>query len=61
MAVTLGEITDWNREAVLALRVAPGQERFVGSVRNALAQATRYPHANPWYRAVCGVANRSGS
>ncbi len=53
MAVTLGEITDRNREAVLALRVAPGQERFVGSVRNALAQAARYPHANPWYRAVC--------
>ena len=52
MAVTLGEITDRNREAVLALRVAPGQERFVGSVRNALAQAGRYPHANPWYRVV---------
>jgi diamine N-acetyltransferase len=53
VAVTLGEITDRNREAVLALRVTPGQERFVGSVRNALAQAARYPHANPWYRAVC--------
>jgi diamine N-acetyltransferase len=52
VAVTLGEITDRNREAVLALRVAPGQERFVGSVRNALAAAARDPHANPWYRAV---------
>ena len=51
--MTLGEITDRNREAVLALRVAAGQERFVGSVRNALAQAARYPHASPWYRAVC--------
>ncbi len=38
MAVILGEITDRNREAV-ALRVAPGQERFVGSVRSALAEA----------------------
>jgi len=53
VAVTLGEITDRNREAVLALRVAPGQERFVGSVRSALAEAARYPHAKPWYRMVC--------
>jgi hypothetical protein len=30
VAVTLGEITDRNRDAVLALRVAPRQERFVG-------------------------------
>jgi len=52
VAVTLGEITDRNREAV-ALRVAPGQERFVGSVRSALAEAAGYPHAKPWYRAVC--------
>jgi cobalamin biosynthesis protein CobD/CbiB len=37
--VTLGEITDGNREAVLALRVAPEQERFVSSVRNSLAEA----------------------
>ena len=49
VAVTLGEITDRNREAVLALRVAPGQERFVGSVRSALAEAAGYPHAKPWY------------
>jgi hypothetical protein len=38
MAVTLRELTDVNREAVLALRVASQQERFVGgSVQNALA------------------------
>ena len=53
MVVTLSEITGRNREAVLALRVAPGQERFVGSVRSALADAVGYPHAKPWYRAVC--------
>ncbi len=52
MAVTLDEITDRNREAVLALRVAPRQERFVGSARSALAEAARYPLAKPWYRAV---------
>jgi diamine N-acetyltransferase len=52
VVVTLGEITDRNREAVLALRVAPGQELF-GSVRSALAEAAEYPHAKPWYRAVC--------
>ncbi len=53
MAVTLDEITDRNHDAVLALRVPPGQERFVGSVRNALAEAAEYPDAKPWYRAVC--------
>jgi diamine N-acetyltransferase len=52
MAITLREVTDANREAVLALRVAAGQERFVGSVRGALAEAAAYPHAKPWYRAV---------
>ncbi|WP_207914570.1 GNAT family N-acetyltransferase [Micromonospora sp. KC213] len=52
MVVTLREITDANREAILALRVAPGQERFVSSVRDALREAVEYPHAKPWYRAV---------
>jgi GNAT superfamily N-acetyltransferase len=52
VGVALGKITDGNREAVLALRVAPGQEQFVGSVRGALADAAEYPHARPWYRAV---------
>jgi len=50
--VTLAEITGANREAVPALRVAPGQEQFVGSVRDALAGAVEYPHARPWCRAV---------
>jgi diamine N-acetyltransferase len=52
VAVTLGEITDLNRDTVLALRVGPEQERFVGSVAGALADAAEYPHARPWYRAV---------
>lgn len=52
MVVTLREITEENRDAVLALQVAPDQERFVGTVRGALEDAARYPNANPWYRAV---------
>jgi diamine N-acetyltransferase len=52
VAVTLEELTDLNRDAVLALRVAPEQERFVGSVDGALTDAAEYPHAMPWYRAV---------
>jgi GNAT superfamily N-acetyltransferase len=52
VVVTLGEITDRNRGAILALRVAPAQERFVSSVRAALADAAEYPQVNPWYRAV---------
>jgi GNAT superfamily N-acetyltransferase len=52
VVVTLAEITEANREAILALAVAPEQQRFVGSVRWALADATDYPHAKPWYRAV---------
>jgi diamine N-acetyltransferase len=53
MAVTLRDLTDENRQAVLALRVSPEQERFVGgSVQNALADAAEYPQAKPWYRAV---------
>lgn len=53
--VTLVGITDRNREAVLAMRVAPEQERFVGSVHGALEEAAEYPHAKPWSRAVYAV------
>ena len=50
--VTLRELTDANRDEVIALRVAPGQERFVSSVAESLRNAEAYPEANPWYRAV---------
>ena len=60
MVVTLEEITDQNREAVLALRLAPGQERFVSSVADSLAEAAEYPHAKPWYRAVFASGERAG-
>lgn len=52
MTVSLREVVEANRAAVLALRVAPGQERFVGSTAGALAAAAEYPQARPWYRAV---------
>lgn len=51
--VRLVEITDANRDAVCALRVKPGQERFVASVARSLEQAAATPEAEPWYRAVC--------
>jgi diamine N-acetyltransferase len=60
MAVTLVEITDENREAVLALRAAPGQERFVSTVPDSLAEAAEYPQAKPWYRAVYASAEPAG-
>jgi len=34
------------------LRVAAAQERFVGTVARALADAREIPEAKPWYRAV---------
>jgi diamine N-acetyltransferase len=61
VTVSLVELSDENREAALALRVAPGQERFVGgSVRDALADAAEYPHAKPWYRVVCAGSEPVG-
>jgi diamine N-acetyltransferase len=51
-AVTLREITDENRQAVLALRVEPSQERFVGTVAGALRDARDIPEGKPWYRAI---------
>lgn len=52
MSVSLRKIDDTNRTAVLALRVASKQEQFVGTVREALADAQAYPQANPWVRAI---------
>lgn len=51
-ALTLREVTDENREEVLAVRVAPAQTRFVGTVAEALRDAEEFPEAKPWYRAI---------
>jgi GNAT superfamily N-acetyltransferase len=50
--VDLCEITDDNRNAVLGLSVAPHQVRFVGTVADALKDATEIPEGKPWVRAV---------
>ena len=50
--VTLRELTDGTLGPVLALRVAPTQERFVGTVARALQEAHETPEGKPWYRAV---------
>jgi diamine N-acetyltransferase len=48
--VTLRPLTDANRDAVAALRVAPGQEAFVSSVADSLREAAEHPgaHAVQW-------------
>jgi len=50
--VNLRELTDANRDEVLALRLAPGQDQFVSTVAESLNEADEYPQASPWYRAV---------
>lgn len=52
MTVVLSAITDENRDEVVALRVAPSQTRFVGTVADALADADEIPEGKGWYRAV---------
>jgi hypothetical protein len=41
-----------NREAVEALRVAPGKERFVSGVRVSMREAAAEPGAQPICRAI---------
>ena len=53
MTVTLQEIAEEDLSAVLALTLAPGQERFVSSVAESLQEAEEHPEGNPWFRAVC--------
>ena len=50
--VSLREITDQNREAVVALRIAPSQEGYVSTVSDSLEEARDTPEGNPWYRAI---------
>jgi GNAT superfamily N-acetyltransferase len=52
VTITLQEIVESNAESVLALRLAPGQERFVSSVAESLREAENSPEGNPWFRAV---------
>jgi len=49
--VTLVPLADADRAAAEALRVAPGQERFVSSVVESLREAAEHPDARP----ICWV------
>jgi diamine N-acetyltransferase len=50
--ISLRPITDANREAVEALAVVPGQERFVSGVRESLLEAAKEPGAQALYWAI---------
>jgi len=43
--ITLRDLQDSDRDAVLALRLAPGQRRFVSTVPESLAEAAKEPGA----------------
>ena len=58
--VTLRNVTDDNRDEIVALSVAPAQQRFVGTVAGALADAEEIPEGNPWYRAVYAAGEPVG-
>jgi diamine N-acetyltransferase len=50
--VSLRPLSDSNRQAAEALRVSPGQERFVSSVADSLREAAEHPDARPMYWVV---------
>jgi GNAT superfamily N-acetyltransferase len=52
VSIELREVGDEVRDDLRSLRLGPGQDRFVSTVEESLAEAERYPQANPWYRAV---------
>ena len=51
-AIELREISDANRDAVLAVHAGPAEGRFVSSVADSIEEAAESPEGNPWYRAV---------
>ena len=50
--ITLREIDDANRDAVVALAVTTEQSHYVADVATSLREAVEYPEAKAWYRAV---------
>lgn len=50
--IQLREITSEDHDAVVAVRVAEPQLRYVGTVEDALLEAEEAPEGSPWYRAV---------
>lgn len=47
MDITIAPVTPENREVVSALRVRPGQEGFIETVAECLAEADELPHWRP--------------
>jgi len=50
--VTLREITDANRDDIVALSAGAAEGRFVASVAKSFKDAAETPEGNPWYRAI---------
>jgi GNAT superfamily N-acetyltransferase len=50
--IELREITQANRDAVVAIHAGHAQGRFVSSVADSLREAAETPEGSPWYRAV---------
>jgi len=50
--IELREVTEANRDAVIAIHAGPAQGRFVSSVADSLEEAAEHPEGSPWYRAV---------
>jgi GNAT superfamily N-acetyltransferase len=51
-AIELREITDANRDEVVALHAGPAEGVFVSSVADSIEEAAETPEGSPWYRAV---------
>jgi GNAT superfamily N-acetyltransferase len=51
-AIELREVTDANRDDVVAIHAGPAEGRFVSSVADSIAEAVETPEGSPWYRAV---------
>ena len=50
--IELREISDANRDVVLAIHGGAAEGRFVSSIADSLAEAAETPEGSPWYRAV---------
>ena len=50
--IELQEISDANRDTVLAIHGGAAEGRFVSSVADSLTEAAETPEGSPWYRAV---------
>jgi diamine N-acetyltransferase len=50
--IELLPLTDEVRADLASVRLGPGQDRFVTTVDDSLAEAAACPDAKPWYRAV---------